>query len=190
MGIAWAGQSIRTPSSGLAALVARLTGGADPVEAERRVIEHVARVFTYGHEEERFTDGHPDVPALACGLIQGACFDIHTYAVAARTGAGLSAIYLAGVFVPTGQDSIADMHCWFAARAGDRAEQWDLSHDIIAGVSPVPGFGTIKGRRQLLSSGRGLTFRIGSNALVEVSHFAVPTRAESGERLSAICVLS
>ncbi|MBU6395119.1 MAG: transglutaminase-like domain-containing protein [Sphingomonadales bacterium] len=154
--------------------VSQLVADLDEPRRERAVIAHAASSFRYGHGDDRFTDGTDAVPVLSCGLTQGSCVDIHTYAVAALRSAGLRAAYVAGVFWPDGETAANDMHCWIATGL-DGGRFWDLSHDIVVGREPQPDLLAKPGRRLPFSIGRGLRFKWRDD-VVEISHFALPHR--------------
>ncbi|MEX5728423.1 hypothetical protein Ga0609869_001776 [Rhodovulum iodosum] len=118
-------------------------GGAAGLAA---IVTHVADQFSYGHPEERFYDGHDEIPAL-CGLTEGSCVDINTYLVAALRAAGYEAGYVTGYFFPAEKrGTCEDMHCWVVTRHEGAVQEWDIAHhlkmgrsDIGPGQNPRPG---------------------------------------------------
>lgn len=121
--------------------------GPEP-ERARRLACWTAEQFTYGHPEERFTDGLDHVPFLGCGLTAGSCVDINTYFLAALRGAGIEAGYVTGFFFPAEKgDWCEDNHCWVVTRHGSEVLEWDIAHylkmgtrDIHPALNPKPGF--------------------------------------------------
>ena len=107
-----------------------------------------AERFTYGHPEERFNDGHTEIPALGCGLTEGSCVDINTYFIASLRAAGFEAGYVTGFFFPEEKDNTStDGHCWVATRIDGAVQEWDIAHhlkmgtrQIKLGLNPKPGF--------------------------------------------------
>lgn len=110
------------------------------------IVNHVAAQFSYGHPEERFYDGHDEIPAI-CGLTEGSCVDINTYLVAALRAAGYEAGYVTGYFFPAEKcGTCEDMHCWVVTRQGGVVQEWDIAHhlktgrsEIAPGLNPRPG---------------------------------------------------
>lgn len=110
------------------------------------LMTHTAAQFDYGHPDERFYDGHSEVPQL-CGLTQGSCVDINMYLIAALRAAGYEAGYVTGYFVPEEKRTwCTDSHCWVVTRHNGVIEEWDIAHflklgrrDIEPGLNPKPG---------------------------------------------------
>ena len=110
------------------------------------LMAHTAAQFDYGHPEDRFYDGHAEVPQL-CGLTQGSCVDINIYLIAALRAAGYEAGYVTGYFVPEEKRTwCSDGHCWVVTRHDGAIEEWDIAHflkrgrrDIEPGLNPRPG---------------------------------------------------
>lgn len=133
------------------ALVAEAQGAAGDgtgPERARRLACWAAEQFTYGHPEERFTDGLDHVPLLGCGMVAGSCVDINTYFLAALRAAGIEAGYVAGFFFPAEKgDWCEDAHCWVVTRHDGAVLEWDIAHhlkmgtrDIHPALNPKPGF--------------------------------------------------
>jgi len=131
-----------------AALGAEMRGiadGRDPAGI-KALADHVAGLFAYGHPEQRFNDGHDEIPQI-CSLTVGSCVDINAYFIAACRAAGYEAGYVTGYFVPEAKRShCEDMHCWVVTRAGALVQEWDIAHhlkmntrDIRPGLNPKPG---------------------------------------------------
>jgi len=143
----------------------------------QRIVSHTASLFDYGHPDEKFNDGHDDVPVIACGVAKGSCVDINTYLVSAFNAAGIPAVYFAGYFFPEERGGITnDMHCWVATWINGAWQEWDIAHhkklgigadDIQAGYNPKPG------RRFAITYGRGLTYDLDTTQMV-VSHLSEP----------------
>lgn len=119
-----------------------------------------AERFTYGHPEARFTDGHDEIPALGCGIVEGSCVDINTYFLASLRAAGIEAGYVTGYFFPQEKvDTCEDGHCWVVTRVDGVCHEWDIAHylklgtrDIRPALNPKPGF------RAACFQGMGLNF--------------------------------
>lgn len=125
-----------------------IAGAGTGAERARRLACWTAEQFTYGHPEERFTDGLDHVPFLGCGLTAGSCVDINTYFLAALRGAGIEAGYVTGFFFPAEKgDWCHDNHCWVVTRHDGETLEWDIAHhlkmgtrDIRPALNPKPGF--------------------------------------------------
>ena len=133
-----------------AALVAEVRGVAPEragLARARAIARHTADRFTYGHPETAFTDGLEEIPALGCGLTEGACVDINTYFIAALRAVGIEAGYVTGLFFPAEKrGTCEDGHCWVVTRIGGETQEWDIAHhlklgtrDIHDGLNPKPG---------------------------------------------------
>lgn len=124
------------------------------------IVNEVAQKFSYGHPENRFTDGQDVVPYLSCGLTEGSCVEINTYLIAMLRSAGFEAGYVAGYFFPAEKSgSCEDMHCWVVTRHQGVVLEWDIAHhmkmhrqDICCGLNPKPG------TRVAVSHSMGLNF--------------------------------
>ena len=144
----------------LVAEVGEIAPEASALERIRAIACATAERFTYGHPENRFTDGLDEVPALGCGMVEGSCVDINTYFIASLRAAGLEAGYITGFFFPAEKgDHCTDGHCWVATRAEGVTQEWDIAHhlklgtrDIYPGLNPKPGF------RAACFHSMGLTF--------------------------------
>ena len=118
----------------------------DPAQRLKAVVSHVTELFTYGHADVPFYDGHDAVPEL-CSLTVGSCVDINAYLIAACRAVGIEAGYVTGYFIPEEKRShTSDMHCWVVTRIGDQIQEWDIAHhlkmdtrDIQPGLNPKPG---------------------------------------------------
>lgn len=110
------------------------------------IVNHVAGLFEYGHPEERFYDGHDELPQL-CSLAQGSCVDINAYLIASLRAAGYEAGYIYGVFVPEEKKTWAvDGHCWVVTRHDGQYQEWDIAHflkmgrrEVAPALNPKPG---------------------------------------------------
>lgn len=137
-------------TSGAADMVAAVTQVAaqikDPQDRLAAVVAYVTDLFTYGHAEVPFYDGHDAIPEL-CGLTVGSCVDINAYLIAACRSVGIEAGYMTGYFIPEEKRShTTDMHCWVVTRAGGVVQEWDIAHHlkmqtrkIRPGLNPKPG---------------------------------------------------
>lgn len=181
--------AMTTAAPALAAEARALTeGAADQREAIRRLIDHAATLFHYGHPEERFTDGQAAVPAL-CGLTRGSCLDINTYLLAAALSLGIRGQYVAGYWFHPERTTTPDFHCWLAFLPAGAAAPlfWDLAHAVkwaeSLGARIGEGLNPAGGRRLAMSCGRGLRFATPWGETT-VSHFAEPIRLtpEGGRR--------
>jgi hypothetical protein len=118
----------------------------DPRARLRAVIAYVTELFTYGHAEMPFYEGHDAIPEL-CGLTVGSCVDINANLIAACRAVGIEAGYVTGYFIPAEKRShTTDMHCWVVTRTAGLVEEWDIAHhlkmdtrDIQPGLNPKPG---------------------------------------------------
>lgn len=132
-------------AAALGAEVRGIADGRDPAGI-KALADHVAALFTYGHPEQRFNDGHDEIPQI-CSLTVGSCVDINAYFIAACRAAGYEAGYVTGYFIPEEKRShCEDMHCWVVTRAGGLVQEWDIAHhlkmnsrDIRPGLNPKPG---------------------------------------------------
>ncbi len=135
-------------AEGLLDEVSEIAPDATGLERARAIACATAEKFTYGHPEDRFTDGLDHVPAIGCGLTEGSCTDINTYFIASLRAAGFETGYVVGYFFPAEKvDHCEDMHCWVATRIGGETQEWDIAHhlklgtrDIHPGLNPKPGF--------------------------------------------------
>lgn len=131
--------------------IAREAGGGR--KAVQALIDEASARFTYDHPQERFNDGHDEVPYLGCSVATGSCVDINTYLVASLRAAGLEAAYVYGYFFPEERNGFTvGMHCWVATRVEGVLEEWDIAHhkkmgtDTIGeGLNPKPGCRVVMG---------------------------------------------
>jgi hypothetical protein len=145
----------------------------------RAIVDHAAALFSYGHGESRFTDGHDAVPAL-CGTTRGSCVDINTLVLAAARSQGLAGQYIAGYWFGPERFETPDMHCWLAFEIDGTPEYWDVAHHLKWGVAPLaPGLNPAGGWRIAMTSGRGLIFDT-PQGRVAISHFSEPLWVLSG----------
>jgi transglutaminase-like putative cysteine protease len=160
------------PSEELQAFVTRLVQGAsNEAEALRRIVDHAAEHFWYGHGPGGLMDGRETVPLLTQPT-RGHCLDMHGYCVAACRAAGLTAAYAAGFWFKAGSSRAPGMHCWFVARVDGAIVHYDVSHQLKRPTRPVlPGLNPVPGLRFLAAVGKGLRFPVGER-LVELAHFA------------------
>ena len=173
----WAQEDTRftRPSQALQREIEALTAGAaNATETLRRIVDHTASRFVYGHPERRFNDDADAVP-ITCGLTEGSCIDINTYLVSSCLAAGIEAAYFAGYFFPEKRNGVTnDMHCWVVTRADGVQQEWDIAHHIKTGQGRIePGYNPRPGRRYALSFGRGHRYRVGDRPL-ELSCFSEP----------------
>ncbi len=161
-----------TPSDELQDFVTRLVQGA-PSEAEalRRIVDHAAGHFWYGHGPGSLMEGRETVPLLTAPT-RGHCLDMHGYCVAACRAAGLTAAYTAGFWFKAGASHAPGMHCWFVARVDGTIVHYDVSHQLKLPTLPVlPGLNPVPGVRFLAAVGKGLRFPVGARE-IELAHFA------------------
>jgi transglutaminase-like putative cysteine protease len=160
------------PSDELQAFVSTLVRGAsNEADALRRIVDHAAGHFWYGHGPGGLMDGRDTVPLLT-GPTRGHCLDMHGYCVATCRAAGLTAAYTAGFWFRAGSSHAPGMHCWFAARVDGEVVHYDVSHQLKRPTWPVlPGLNPLPGVRFLAAVGKGLRFPVGER-VVEVAHFA------------------
>lgn len=160
------------PSAELRSFVTALVRGAsNEAEALRRIVDHAASHFWYGHGPGSLMDGRTTVPLLA-GPTRGHCLDMHGYCVAACHAAGITAAYTAGFWFKAGSNHAPGMHCWFAAKADGAIVHYDVSHQLKLPTWPVlPGLNPVRGLRFLAAVGKGLAFPV-SNQVIELAHFA------------------
>ena len=140
-----------------AAEIALAAGGGGA--AILALANHVAGQFRYGHPDERFYEGHDEIPQL-CGLTEGSCVDINAYFIACCRAAGLEAGYVTGAFVPEEKrDWCNDMHCWVVTRSDAGIQEWDIAHHLKLGRADIaPGLNPKPGVRVPLAHSMGLTF--------------------------------
>ena len=137
--------------------IARAAGGG--AAAIQALANHVAAQFRYGHPDQRYYDGHDEIPQL-CSLTEGSCVDINAYFIAACRAAGLEAGYVTGAFVPAEKrDWCNDMHCWVVTRSEAGIEEWDIAHHLKLGRTDIaPGLNPKPGVRVPLAHSMGLNF--------------------------------
>ena len=154
----------------------------NPVRTAQNIVTHTASLFDYGHPDERFNDGHDEVPVIACGTAKGSCIDINTYLISAMRVAGISTVYFAGYFFPEERGGITtDMHCWVATWMEDDGTgghwlEWDIAHHMKMGLGPEevrPAYNPKPGVRQAITYGRGLRFDVNGFELT-LSHLSEP----------------
>lgn len=149
----------------------------DSLRTAQRIVSHTASLFDYGHPDEKFYDGHDDVPVVACGTAKGSCVDINTYLISALGVAGIPTVYFAGYFFPQERDGLTnDMHCWVATWINGAWLEWDIAHHMKMGMSADdirPAYNPKPGRRIAMTYGRGLTFDINTTELI-LSHLSEP----------------
>ncbi len=112
-----------------------------------KIVNDVAKKFSYGHPDVRFNDGLDEVPYLSCGLTEGSCIDINTYLIACLRAAGIEAGYVYGYFFPEEKKgTCVDGHCWVVTRHDGEVLEWDIAHhlklgtrNICCGLNPKPG---------------------------------------------------
>jgi len=160
------------PSAELRDFVVELVQGAtSEADALRRIVDHAASHFWYGHGPGGLMDGRDSVP-LVTGPTRGHCLDMHGYCVAACRAAGLTAAYTAGFWFKQGSLRAPGMHCWFVARVDGEIVHYDISHQLKIPTSPMrPGLNPVPGVRFLGAVGKGLRFAVGER-VVEGTHFA------------------
>jgi hypothetical protein len=73
-----------------------LAGQGDPLGRAVRLARDVAKKFSHGHPERKFTDGYGQIPYPGCGLTQGSCVDIRTCLIASFRAAGIDAVCVTG----------------------------------------------------------------------------------------------
>jgi len=160
------------PSPELRSFIAALVQGA-PSEADalRRIVDHAAGHFWYGHGPGSLMDGRSAVPLLT-GPTRGHCLDMHGYCVAACMAAGITAAYTAGFWFKAGSNHAPGMHCWFVAKVDGAIVHYDVSHQLKLPTWPVlPGLNPVPGLRFLAAVGKGLAFPVGQQ-VIEQAHFA------------------
>lgn len=177
-----------TAAPELAADAKRIVEGApDERAAIRRLIDHAAEFFHYGHRDEALAAGCETVPTV-CGLTRGSCVDINTFLLAAARSVEIRGQYVAGYWFHPDRRTTADMHCWLAfeprlASGERRLVFWDLAHALkwaeSLGATIEEGLNPAGGRRLAMSCGRGLRFETPRGA-AEISHFSEPTRLAEG----------
>lgn len=160
------------PSAELRRFVAALVqGAANEAEALRRIVDHAAGHFWYGHGPGSLMEGRTTVPLLT-GPTRGHCLDMHGYCVAACIAAGIAAAYTAGFWFKAGSDHAPGMHCWLVAMVDGAIVHYDVSHQLKLPTWPVlPGLNPVPGLRFLAAVGKGLVFLI-NDQLIDLAHFA------------------
>lgn len=160
------------PSAELRSFVTALVRGAsNEAEALRRIVDHAAGYFWYGHGPGSLMEGRTTVPLLT-GPTRGHCLDMHGYCVAACLATGITAAYTAGFWFKAGSEHAPGMHCWFVAKADGAIVHYDVSHQLKLPTWPVlPGLNPVPGLRFLAAVGKGLVFPV-SNRLIDLAHFA------------------
>lgn len=139
----------------------------------RALIDQAAEIFGYGHQDQRFNEGHDEVPHL-CGTAKGSCVDINTYLIAAARSLDIPVQYIAGYWFHSDKTETLDMHCWLVFMADGEPLFWDLAHHLKWDVPELnPGLNPAGGRRVPMSYGRGLIFET-PNGTVQISHFSEP----------------
>ncbi|MCG8612812.1 MAG: transglutaminase-like domain-containing protein, partial [Pseudomonadales bacterium] len=160
-------------SQGFAEEIKALNTEGNPAKQIFDLILKAKSVFDYGHADERFNDGHAQVPAL-CGTTKGSCVDINTYLIAASNSLGIPVQYVAGYWFHPERNFTPDMHCWLLFNVDNTVIPWDLAHHLKWGVSELsPSLNPAGGRRVPMSFGRGLNFE-GPHGTVQISHFSEP----------------
>lgn len=143
----------------------------------QNIVTHTAGLFEYGHVDQRFNDGHDEVPVIACGTAKGSCIDINTYLISALRVADIPTVYFAGYFFPEERGGVTnDMHCWVSTWVDGAWLEWDIAHHMKLGLGPDevrPGYNPKPGRRYALTYGRGLTFNLDGMELA-LSHLSEP----------------
>jgi transglutaminase-like putative cysteine protease len=124
------------------------------------IVNDVAARFSYGHPEERFTDGFDHVPHVSCGVGEGSCVDINTYLIASLRSAGFEAGYVTGYFFPAEKNGTCDDgHCWVVTRHEGVVLEWDIAHHMKLGRLPVCcGLNPKPGSRVAVAHSMGLDF--------------------------------
>ena len=160
------------PSPELRSFVTALVQGApNETEALRRIVDHAAEHFWYGHGPGSLMEGRSTVPLLTAPT-RGHCLDMHGYCVAACQAAGITAAYTAGFWFKAGSDHAPGMHCWFVAKVDSAIIHYDVSHQLKLPTRPVlPGLNPVPGLRFLAAVGKGLAFWV-SDRLIDLAHFA------------------
>lgn len=145
-------------AAALGAEVKGIADGRDPAGI-KNLADHVAALFTYGHPEDRFNDGHDEIPQI-CSLTVGSCVDINAYFIAACRAAGYEAGYVTGYFIPEEKRShCEDMHCWVVTRVGGLVQEWDIAHHLKLGTRDIrPGLNPKPGVRVAMAHSMGLNF--------------------------------
>ena len=160
------------PSAELRSFVTVLVRGAsNEAEALRRIVDHAAGHFWYGHGPGSLMEGRTTVPLLT-GPTRGHCIDMHGYCVAACVATGITAAYTAGFWFKAGSNHAPGMHCWFVAKVDGAIVHYDVSHQLKLPTWPVlPGLNPVPGLRFLAAVGKGLVFQV-SDRLIDLAHFA------------------
>lgn len=137
---------------------ALIAGAGSKDEALRRIVDHVAGMFVYGHRNDDLYEGQDDMPQL-CGMTQGSCVDINAFLIAYCRAAEIDAGYVAGYFIPEEKrTSTTDMHCWVVTRTEAGVLEWDIAHHMKMGVPTIaPGLNPKPGVRVAMSHSMGWT---------------------------------
>lgn len=145
-------------TAGLADEARRVAGGTGPA-AVKTLADHVASLFTYGHVDTPFSEGHDEMPQL-CGPTKGSCVDINGYFISALRAAGIEAGYVTGYFIPEEKRThCLDMHCWVVTRADGVVQEWDIAHHLKIGTRDIrPGLNPKPGVRVPMAHSMGLSF--------------------------------
>ena len=115
--------------------IAQAAGGG--LAGLQAIVDHVAALFDYGHPQDRFYDGHDEIPHL-CDMTTGSCVDINAYLIAALRSAGYEAGYIYGLFVPEEKRTWAEGgHCWVVTRHAGVVQEWDIAHHLKMGLRKV-----------------------------------------------------
>ncbi|MEM9046029.1 MAG: transglutaminase-like domain-containing protein [Pseudomonadota bacterium] len=137
------------------------------------LVNRAAEIFDYDHPEQRFNDGHDNVPTL-CGTTKGSCVEINTFVLAGALSQGITGQYFMGYWFGPERNTTPDAHCWLGFEEDGAPLFWDIAHHLKWGVSPLaPGLNPAGGRRIAFSAGRGLEFET-ENGPVTISHFSEP----------------
>lgn len=131
-------------------------GAASKDEALRRIVDHVAGMFEYGHRNDDLYAGQDDMPQL-CGMTRGSCVDINAFFIAYCRAAGIEAGYVTGYFIPEEKrTTTTDMHCWVVTRTNAGVQEWDIAHHMKMGVAQIlPGLNPKPGVRVAMSHSMG-----------------------------------
>lgn len=169
-------------AAALGAEVKGIADGRDPAGI-KDLADHVAALFTYGHPEDRFNDGHDEIPQI-CSLTVGSCVDINAYFIAACRAAGYEAGYVTGYFIPAEKRShCEDMHCWVVTRAGGLVQEWDIAHHLKLGTRDIrPGLNPKPGVRVAMAHSMGLNFP--AAGLADIKLIGEPWWIEADRTLS------
>lgn len=156
----------------------------DQGDSVRRLMEHAAKLFGYGHRDRPLYDQGGTISCL-CGVTQGSCVDINTYLMAAACSLDIPVQYMAGYWFHPDKNATSDMHCWLVFEINDQPVFWDLAHHLKWGANGLaPGLNPAGGRRVTMSCGRGLLFET-PNGVAEISHFSEPVWILPGSRVQS-----